>query len=343
MIGKARSSPLVPSPSMARLRMTSWNDGRSSSDGSSASASRRARAPQRQRRLGLDEVAGVARRSRRPAPRRRARRRRNSPSAATTARRTRGCVSSSAASKRRRARPRAASGRARAPPPRARPRSRRRASAVASAATPAGSGARRARAPPRRDRSPGARPRAAAATAAAALVDAESTSGRRRRDRRSPASGRAGRRNSKACVASATVTRSSRSLPVDLEAHARRELEQRRLGGDRLLLRHAQRADLASSSHSQRASSSGWPARAIQRSKNSSTLRPVASSMARARSRVSTEPRACLRRVVRDRAPERVVAQLVPQHVQHAPALLVQVASKRWIGSSYCRQTTGRW
>ena len=46
--------------------------------------------------------------------------------------------------------------------------------------------------------------------------------------------------------------------------------------------------------------------------------------MARARSRVSTEP-GVLARVVADGAPERPVAQLVPQHVQHASPLFVEV------------------
>ena len=187
-----------------------------------------------------------------------------------------------------------------------------------------GRGAGRARAPPRRDRSPAAPPPAGAATAAgffSSRIDFRTTS---------PGSkitcvGRAGRRNSNACVASDTLTRSSRSRPSISKRTGAENLNGGASGVIGCFCAMRSVPIFRSSSHSQRPSSSGWPGRAIQRSSSSSTLRPLASSMARARSRVSTDPWACLPRVEADRPPEGGVAQLVPQHVEDASALLVEV------------------
>ena len=275
-------------------------------------------APPRPRRSSCGRPAAAAP----PAPRPRARRRgirraRPPPRAARAGARRRGRQQSSSASSRRVC-PSARAAAART----AQKRSPR--SASPSARTEAGSTLRRRRRPRSRGRCPGAPPPAGGATAGAASPSS-ATSAPRRRDRRSPASGAAGRWNSNAWVAASTLTVSSRSWP---STSKRTRVEKRNSGASALMVCFWSRRSVPtrrSASHSQLASSSGWPARAIQRSKNSSTLRPETSSIARARSRVSTEPRACCG-VELERAPEQVVAQLVAQHVQDAAALFVEVA-----------------
>ena len=83
MSGNARSSPVFPSPSMARLAITSWNDGRPTQrrqelDAPAASACARAPARTRPRRRRSGSPARSQPASARAAPRRR---RTNSPSA----------------------------------------------------------------------------------------------------------------------------------------------------------------------------------------------------------------------------------------------------------------------
>ena len=107
--------------------------------------------------------------------------------------------------------------------------------------------------------------------------------------------GRAGRWNSNACDASLTLTRSSCSRPATSKRTSVENLNSGASAVTGCFCASRSVPTLRSSSHSQRPPSSGWPGRAIHRSNSSSTLRPVVSSMARARSRVSTEPCACLR------------------------------------------------
>ena len=94
-------------------------------------------------------------------------------------------------------------------------------------------------------------------------------------------------------AAADTVSFTSVRRAVDDEAHRQRQVEQRRVAFDLLRLLTASFASLASSSHAYSTLSSGWPALNTHCSKKRSGFQPVASSTARARSRVSTDPPAC--------------------------------------------------
>ena len=226
--------------------------------GSSASACGGARPAQRQRRLGLDEVArrrrgAAGRPARAPAARRRGTRRARRHGAAHARvlvverrqQRVARVVAPGLAERARRGAP-------------ARPRSRSPRSAAASAATPAGS----ASSPSARaaaTRSIASRAAASCRRHSAAFFSSRSTSARRRPGSKITCVGRAGRRNSNVCVASRHVDALVVLAAVDLEAHRGGELEQRRLGVIVCFCAMRSVPTLRSSSHSQRPSSSGWP------------------------------------------------------------------------------------
>ena len=308
---------------MARLRITSWNEGRSSSAGSTASASRygfvRAPAPSRPRRSswrrpGAGGRPACARPARRPGTRPARRRRRGGH--ADVCRRRRPPA--------RRARRRAGCGRARARPKPAPPRSRRR------AAPPPAPRRRRDREAGRGRGRPPTRSIASRAAAscrrhsAAVLLepdrlqhDVARIEDHLRRSRGQAQLERVRRfRHADAFVVLA---------PVDLEADRGRELERRRLGRDRLLLRDPEGAQLAVVVPLPASLQLG-----MARPCDPAVEQLVDVAPGRLLDGAREIPR--LHRavrvfagVVRDRAPERGVAQLVPQHVQDAPAFFVEV------------------
>ena len=248
---------------------------------------------------------------------------RNSPSAAATARRTRGCLSSAAATSAARASSRRVWPSARAAAARTPQKSSPR-SAVASAAMPAGSGSWP------RARAAATRSIASRAAASCRRHSAAFFSSRIDFNTTSPGSkitcvGRAGRRSSNACVASETLTRSSCSRPSISKRTAAENLNGGASGVIGCFCAIRSVPSLRSSSHSQRPSSSGWPGPrdpAVQQLVDVAPGRLL--DGAREIPRLHRSVRV-FAGVVRDRAPERGVTQLVAQHVDDAAAFFVQV------------------
>ena len=224
----------------------------------------------------------------------------------------------------RRARRRAGSDRARAPPRPARPRTRRPATPPRGAAMPAGSGSW-----------PSARAAATRSTASRATASCRRHSAgffSRRIDFRTTSPGiedHLGRARGQVKLEGVRRFGHADALvalaAVDLEANRRRELERRRLGRDRLLLGEAQRPDLPILVPLPAPLELG-----VARPRDPAVEQLVDVAPGRLLDGAREIPR--LDRPVRvlagveaDRPPERGVAQLVPQHVEDASALLVEV------------------
>ena len=178
----------------------------------------------------------------------------------------------------------------------------------------------RAPAPPARDRSPCSRRASCAVQQLVRLLLVERLRGSDCRDRRSTCVGLlVERKQERLLRLGDTSIVTSRCSPSTTKRTGQRQVEQRRLALDllRLLDRRPARA---SASSSQRAPTVelGMPRREHPLLKKRSTSCPVASSTARARSRVSTMPPGAWPRSARIAFQKRVVAELGAQHVQDA-------------------------